>query len=213
MPSEKSTVRMTARPKLCIELMVVSGRRRAIVCNSKNAGFPSDFDLPNAMDDFIQGSTDMTQKLPVGRPSKYEPEYAEQAAKLCALGATDADLADFFHVNIRTINRWRCEHEEFSQAVKEAKDVANARVERSLYQLAVGYSYDAEKIFLPTGAAEPVRVPYREHVPPNPTAMIFFLKNRDPGRWRDKQNVEHSVELSLADLVIASYQRPKLIEE
>ena len=121
-----------------------------------------------------------------GRPPKYKPTFAGQAAKLCALGATDADLADFFEVTIRTIANWRTEHPEFFHAVKEAKEAADARVERSLYQRATGYSHDATKIFMPAGAKEPVYAPYREHYPPDTAAAIFWLKNRQPKDWREK---------------------------
>ncbi len=126
----------------------------------------------------------------LGRPPKYQPTYAVQATKLCELGATDADLADFFEVSIRTIIRWQSEHEEFCHAVKEAKEAANARVERSLYQRATGYTYDAVKVMQYQG--EPVVVPYREHVPPDTAAMIFWLKNRKKDQWRDR--IEHTGE-------------------
>ena len=65
------------------------------------------------------------------------------------------------------------------------------RVERSLYERANGYSYDAVKIFMPAGAKEPVIVHYTEHCPPDVGAAFIWLKNRDPERWRDVQNVEH----------------------
>lgn len=55
-----------------------------------------------------------------------------------------------------------------------------------MYHKAVGYSYDTTKIFMPAGAKEPVYAPYREHVPPDTTACIFWLKNRRPAQWRDK---------------------------
>ncbi|MBL3206262.1 terminase, partial [Klebsiella pneumoniae] len=42
----------------------------------------------------------------MGRPSKYKPEFAEQAKKLAVLGATDAQMADFFEVSVSTINLW-----------------------------------------------------------------------------------------------------------
>jgi hypothetical protein len=32
---------------------------------------------------------------------------------------------------------------------------------------------------------------YIEHVPPDVTAGIFWMKNRDPEHWRDVQNVTH----------------------
>jgi hypothetical protein len=54
-----------------------------------------------------------------------------------------------------------------------------------------GYSYDAVKIFMPAGAKKPVYAPYVEHVPPDVTAGIFWLKNRDPAHWRDAWHLEH----------------------
>ena len=89
---------------------------------------------------------------PGGRPPKYEKSMAKQAAKLCLLGATDADLADFFEVSVRTIERWQSQHAEFCRAVKVAKEEANDRVERSLYQKAVGFQREAVKIFMPAGS-------------------------------------------------------------
>jgi len=65
------------------------------------------------------------------------------------------------------------------------------RVERSLYERASGYSYDAVKIFLPAGAKKPIYAHYVEHVPPDVTACIFWLKNRKPAEWRDAQQMEH----------------------
>ena len=61
-----------------------------------------------------------------GRPTKYKPEYATQAAKLCALGATDAQLADFFDVAISTITLWKVQHPEFSASIKLPKAEASA---------------------------------------------------------------------------------------
>lgn len=129
----------------------------------------------------------MDEKGP-GRPTLYKEEFAKQAEKLCRLGATDADLADFFEVNTSTIWRWSSRHEEFCNALKNGKDAADDRVERSLYQRAIGYEHDAVKIFQDKG--EPLIVPYREKMAPDTTACIFWLKNRRKGEWRDK--IEHS---------------------
>lgn len=125
-----------------------------------------------------------------GRPSKYAPEFATQAEKLCNLGATDADLADFFGVATRTIERWKVEHDDFCRALKDAKAIADQRVERSLYQRAVGYQVDSVKIFMPAGADEPVYAEFRENIQPDVTAAIFWLKNRKPEVWKDKKDVE-----------------------
>lgn len=122
-----------------------------------------------------------------GRPTVYKTEFAGQALKLCKLGATDADLAEFFGVTDRTINRWQIRYDEFCRSLKDGKEAADNRVERSLYHKAVGYTFDAEKIFQYEGA--PVRVPYREHIAPDTTAMIFWLKNRRAADWRDKREI------------------------
>lgn len=131
------------------------------------------------------GSFGVVTVMPAGRPTEYQPEYAEQAAKLCALGATDYELADFFEVDTRTIYRWKNAHEEFCQAVTCGKERADERVERALYNRAVGYTFESEKVFQFQG--EVIRAPTAEHVPPDPSAAKLWLTNRKPDRWRDKQ--------------------------
>lgn len=127
---------------------------------------------------------------PVGRPSKYQPEYARQAAKLCRLGATDAELSDFFQVTISTIQLWMVQQPEFSDAVKELKGVANDLMERSLYMKGRGFYIDAEKVFLDK-FGDVIRVPTREYYPPDTAAAFIWLKNRRPDKWRDKHEIEH----------------------
>lgn len=126
----------------------------------------------------------------MARPTKYDPAFPEQARKLCLLGATDLEIADFFEVSVASLYRWKNEHPKFCEALKEAKAEADKRVEESLYQRALGYSHEAVKIFNNSG--EIVTAKYREHYPPDTTAAIFWLKNRQPERWRDKTEVEHS---------------------
>ena len=125
----------------------------------------------------------------MARPSGYKAEFAEQAEKLCKLGATDIDLADFFKVSDRTIYRWQTQFPEFCQALKAGKEAADERVERSLYHRAVGYSFDAEKLFHYQGQV--IRADVREHVAPDTTAAIFWLKNRKSAEWRDR--IDHSL--------------------
>lgn len=127
-----------------------------------------------------------------GRPTKYKPEYDEQAAKLCALGATDQEIADFFDVDVRTIHRWKNEHESFCHSIRVSKEAADARVERSLFQRAIGYEQEEVKIFMPAGADAPVYAPFRAKVTPDTTAAIFWLKNRKPAEWRDRVQQEIS---------------------
>lgn len=127
-----------------------------------------------------------------GRPTAYKQDFAKQAQKLAELGATDQEIADFFEVDVRTVYRWKHDHAEFCQSLKAGKDVADDRVERSLYQRAIGYEQDEVKIFMPASAGAPVYAPFRAKVAPDVTAAIFWLKNRRSQQWRDKQELEHS---------------------
>jgi hypothetical protein len=124
------------------------------------------------------------ERTGAGRPVSFKPEFSGQATKLCELGATDEDLADFFGVSARTIYRWAAKYPEFCQSLKAGKDIADERVVRSLYHRAVGYTFDSEKVFNASG--EILRAPIKEHVPPDTTAAIFWLKNRRKSEWRDK---------------------------
>jgi hypothetical protein len=148
--------------------------------------------------------------MPAGRPSSYEPEYAEQAQKLAALGATDIEVADFFDVDVRTVYRWKHDYPEFCQALNVGKDKADERVLNSLYQKAVGYEQDAVKIFMPANAEAPVYADYREKIAPDTTAAIFWLKNRRPAEWRDKQEIEHGVTNDVSAMLerIATHGQP-----
>lgn len=134
----------------------------------------------------------------MARPSKYKPEFAAQAAKLCALGATDREVAEFFGVTERTLHNWQGEHEALFHALKVGKSPADDRVEKSLYRRATGYSFDAVKIVADSKTGTSLAVPYVEHVPPDTTACIFWLKNRRPDLWRDKHEIEHSGSLDWA---------------
>jgi hypothetical protein len=117
-----------------------------------------------------------------------QPEYASQAEKLCRLGATDAELADLLGVSVRTISAWKTRHLDFRQALKGGKTEADDRVERALYHRAMGYSHEVEK---PMVVDKDLRiVTYTEHLPPDTTACIFWLKNRKPEEWRDKRTTE-----------------------
>ena len=110
-----------------------------------------------------------------GQPTKYRPEMNEQAAKLCRLGATDAEMADFFDVTEQTINNWKSDHPDFFESIKRGKVLADAEVANSLYNRALGST----------------------DYPPDTTACIFWLKNRRPSSWRDKTATEHSGSIAM----------------
>lgn len=125
-----------------------------------------------------------------GQPTKYKNEYVKQAYKLCLLGSTDKDMADFFEVAESTINLWKKAHPEFSESIKKGKDLADATVAESLYKRANGYEHPDEKIFNDNG--QPLIVPTIKRYPPDTTAAIFWLKNRQRKNWRDRHEVDNT---------------------
>jgi len=136
--------------------------------------------------------------MPGGRPTKYDKKYCEQVTKLCLLGATNQEIADFFGINVDTYHRWVETHKEFSDAVQAGKIIADANVAKSLYQRAVGASHPEEKVTKDGDVIEVTR-----HYPPETGAANLWLKNRrrnlekdatgDKGLvWTDKQENELS---------------------
>lgn len=135
-------------------------------------------------------------KHPGGRPTKYKDVDLEKVKLLAAKGWTDAEMAEFFDVDPSTWHRWKGKYEEFCESLKNWKEEADQRVERSLYERANGYSHPEDKIFNDGGEA--LVVPTVKHYAPDTTAAIFWLKNRKPSEWRDKQELDANVNANVA---------------
>ena len=126
----------------------------------------------------------------MARPTRYRKEFALQAEKLCKLGAIDDELADFFEVNVATIQRWKKSHPEFCDSIKKGKELADAEVADKLYQRATGYKHD--DVHVSNYQGEITLTPIIKEYAPDTTAAIFWLKNRQRDKWRDKQEVHTS---------------------
>jgi hypothetical protein len=140
---------------------------------------------------------------PIGSGHTFKPEFTEQAYKLALLMAKDEDMADFFHVTPKTFAEWKARHRPLREAIARGGIKADAEVAEQLKHRAMGYSHEAVRIFMPAGAKEPVYAPYIEHYPPDTQAASLWLRNRQRGKWRDKQDVEHSGEVGLVAQIIA----------
>lgn len=128
----------------------------------------------------------------MARPTDYRQEYAEQAHKLCLLGFTDKQLAVFFDVNESTINRWKQKYPEFCKSIKSGKVVADAQVTESLFNRATGI--EVTEVEVRDDGKKKVKRVTKRPIPPDTTAQIFWLKNRQPELWRDKPTVENSAQ-------------------
>jgi DNA-binding XRE family transcriptional regulator len=117
--------------------------------------------------------------------SKYKPEYDELAYNYALLGATDKQLGEFFDVSEVTINAWKKDHPSFLKSLKKGKSIADSQVANALFHRALGYSHPETKIATNEGRITDSQE-FMKHYAPDPTAAIFWLKNRQPALWRDK---------------------------
>lgn len=129
-----------------------------------------------------------------GRNSLYQEAFAEQARKLCLLGATDEELADFFEVCPATIDNWKVKHPAFLGSIRDGKVKADAEVADSLFKRATGEYVQLEKLVKVRGedgkeTYEAVR--YKSYVPGDPAAAYRWLLNRRRQDWTDSSKIEH----------------------
>lgn len=116
-------------------------------------------------------------------PLKYNPAYHDDWAwSLAIKGATDQDIADAFHVSRRTIIRWRQTYPSFNTACQSGKEVADAKVKKSLFERAVGFEYQEKESVIDvdprTGEQKPVRVrTLTKKAVPDTMAQMYWLNN------------------------------------
>lgn len=123
-----------------------------------------------------------------GRPTKYQDGYPEQVRRLCLLGLTDEEMAEFFEVATSTIYEWDKTHPEFSEARARGKLHADGRVAEKLYHRAVGYHHD--DVHVTAFQGDVTLTPIVKHYPPDTQAASWWLKNRQPSKWRDTQALQ-----------------------
>lgn len=124
-----------------------------------------------------------------GRPTKYQDDYPKQARRLTLLGLTDEEMATFFEVHVDTIYEWDKVHPEFSEARARGKEHADGRVAEKLYHRALGYSHP--EVHITAFQGEVLVTPITKHYPPDTQAASWWLKNRQPSKWRDTQSLQN----------------------
>lgn len=132
--------------------------------------------------------TKQENKRTNGRPSAFKPEYVELVYNYCLLGADDKQLAGFFGVAESTINLWKKKFPDFAAAMTRGKMAADATVAEALFKRATGYSCPETKVIVVDGAV--VTADTIKHFPPDTTACIFWLKNRQPKLWKDRVEIK-----------------------
>lgn len=133
-------------------------------------------------------------------------------------GLTDEQIAHNIGITTTTLYDWKKKYPQFAEAVKRGKEVVDIMVENALLKSAMGYKFDEvvkERIFdYETETSKVVEVKRTtKEVAPNPTSLIFWLKNRQPEKWRDKKNIDAAVEVKNPFEGIDTADIKKLIDE
>jgi hypothetical protein len=135
----------------------------------------------------------------IGRKGTYDEWLTEdgllQIQSWARDGLTEEQIAHNMGIGLTTLKGWKDKFPSILTAIKKGKAPVDIEVENALLKRAMGYNYDEViKELIPTGRIDNGGKPiYKQHVktitkhmPPDTTAQIFWLKNRRPGRWRDK---------------------------
>lgn len=147
--------------------------------------------------------------MAAGRKNKYDTHvkpFLLQVAAWCRDGATDEDICKALKISKDSFYRYKKEHSELSDALKDNKEIADIRIENSLYNNALGYTYTEEQAFKCKRVwyddnnqrqeeEELKTIEVERHKPAETTAQIFWLKNRKPKQWRDKQEIDANVNI------------------
>lgn len=130
----------------------------------------------------------------MARKSGYKPEYEEQGYRLALLGLKDTEIAKFFNTTEATLNNWKSSHPEFFESLKKGKIDADGQVVKALYNRAIGMTVKTQqaiKVKLSKDEETVEVVELKQELPPDTVACIYWLKNRQPDKWRDKVEQEH----------------------
>lgn len=126
-----------------------------------------------------------------GRPSSFDERLAVKIVELTEQGKTVEQIAEIIDIPARTLFRWFSSKDDFRHIVKEARQFADEMVEASLFKRALGFEAKEIKAFQTREGVETAEE--TKYYPPDPTSMIFWLKNRKPKEWRDRTEVDHTL--------------------
>ncbi len=126
----------------------------------------------------------------MARPSKYDSKFHPQVCKWMARnGLTDKQICEELEIAESTFNNWKIKYPELMESLKENKEFPDSLVEDSLYKRAMGFSYVENHMTVDDKGGITTK-DISKMVVPDVTAQIFWLKNRQPDKWRDTKHID-----------------------
>ena len=116
-------------------------------------------------------------------------------------GLTDEQIAKNMGIGVRTLYDWKDRFPQISQTLKKTKDIVDREVENALFKRALGYMVEETKVTISDKDGKKVET-FKRHIPGDVTAQIFWLKNRKPEIWRDKQEIVDTDALDKLDAIL-----------
>lgn len=142
----------------------------------------------------------MTKRKPKQRRTSYKDWLTEEGLMKITGWARDGlvneQIAQNIGIHPSTLYDWQNKYPEIAEALKQGKEVVDRQVESALLKRALGYEYEEVKMIATESGGKRVEKT-RKQVLPDVGAQIFWLKNRKPKEWRDRQEVEHSGDLGV----------------
>lgn len=167
--------------------------------------------------------------MAVGRKGKsaewLEPDGLLRIEGWARDGLTDRQIAHNIGITEQTLNVWKKQFPSIFESLKKSKEVVDREVENALFERAKGGTHSFKKIFKVRKEyfddfgrkcyEEVLEERYEDvYIPGDTTAQIFWLKNRRPDAWRDKQEYVDTAALDKLDQILEetkknAYSEPK----
>lgn len=135
--------------------------------------------------------------------TRIEP-YLNDVVRWLAQGETQYNVANKLGVDNGSFSELKSRHSALDQAVEMGLAILQSKLEKSLYKKAMGY--DTEEVTLtenldaggnPYGRKK--RETKTKHHEPDTNALQFALKNLDPDKWKDKQELSMRGDLDIGE--------------
>lgn len=161
---------------------------------------------------------DVVAKHPGGRKSYWHLKIKDRLTEIEAWardGYLEKHIAKMLGVSLTTFYKFKSEKSELANALKVNKEIADIEIENALRSRALGFEYK-EKTTITEALPDGTIVRYKEkeitkRVLPDTTAQIFWLKNRQPAKWRDAWKIQltgnNDGPVELANLSLEEYKK------
>ena len=119
-------------------------------------------------------------------------------------GLSEEQISKNMGISRSTLKEWKQKYPAISATLKKGKEVADIEVENALFKRATGYEVEETKVEIDSNGKKHM-VKITKHIAPDPTSIIFWLKNRRPEKWRDKPMPVKATEQEM-DLLSAAFK-------